>query len=33
MPVRVLSRLNLFDLEFLPLKESLQSDPQDLLDP
>jgi hypothetical protein len=33
MPVRVLARLNLFDLEFLPLKDSLQSDPQDLLDP
>jgi hypothetical protein len=33
MPVRVLSRVSLFDLEFLPLKEALQADPRDLLDP
>jgi len=33
MPVRVLGRASLFDLEFLPLKESLQADPQDPLDP
>jgi hypothetical protein len=33
MPVRVLARLNPFDLAFLPLKESLQADPQDPLDP
>ena len=33
MPVRLLGRTSAFDLEFLPLKESLQIDPQDLLDP
>jgi hypothetical protein len=33
MPVRVVGRVNLFDLEFLPLKEALQADPQDPLDP
>ncbi len=33
MPVRVIGRISPFDLEFLPLKDSLQSDPQDPLDP
>ncbi len=33
MPVRVLGRISMFDLEFLPLKDSLQADPQDPLDP
>jgi hypothetical protein len=33
MPVRVIGRMNLFDLEFLPLKDALQADPQDPLDP
>ena len=33
MPVRVIGRINLFDLEFLPLKDALQADPQDPLDP
>lgn len=32
-PARLLSRLSPFDLEFLPVVESLQADPQDPLDP
>jgi hypothetical protein len=33
VPYRLLGRLNVFDLEFVPLRESLQSDPRDPLDP
>jgi hypothetical protein len=33
LPYRILSRTSAFDLEFLPLLDSLQSDPRDLLDP
>jgi hypothetical protein len=33
MPVRLLTRKSVFDLEFLPLAASLQADPADLLDP
>jgi hypothetical protein len=33
MPFRLLGRTSPFDLEFLPLIESLQIDPQDPLDP
>lgn len=33
VPLRVLGRMSPFDLEFLPLIESLQSDPTDPLDP
>jgi DUF218 domain len=33
MPLRVLGRVSAFDLEFVPLIESLQADPTDPLDP
>jgi len=33
IPIRLLKRVSAFDLEFLPLIASLQSDPSDLLDP
>jgi hypothetical protein len=33
LPYRILSRTSAFDLEFLPMLESLQADPRDLLDP
>lgn len=33
VPYKILGRTSLFDLEFLPLKASLQIDPQDALDP
>jgi hypothetical protein len=33
VPYRLLGRVSAFDLEFLPLRESLESDPRDPLDP
>jgi hypothetical protein len=33
VPFRILGRISPLDLEFLPVKESLQADPQDPLDP
>jgi hypothetical protein len=33
LPLRLLGRVSLFDLEWVPLIESLQVDPADLLDP
>jgi hypothetical protein len=33
VPYKILGRKSLFDLEFLPVVDSLQSDPRDLLDP
>jgi hypothetical protein len=33
MPYRLLGRSSAFDLEFLPMRDSLQSDPRDPLDP
>ena len=33
VPYRLLGRTSAFDLEFLPLRDSLQSDPRDPLDP
>ena len=33
VPYRLLGRINVFDLEFLPLRESLHADPMEPLDP
>jgi hypothetical protein len=33
VPYKLLGRISQFDLEFLPVVDSLQSDPKDLLDP